>query len=288
MVEFFDPVKNQRISYHIDKKMLKLLEKVKEKINKKDEDYVMIVDGYDGSGKSTAAQQWGKYVDPTLDLSRICMTADEFKKAIINAKSKECVIYDEAVTGVSASESITRIGRLLKSMMMQMRQKNLFVIVIIPTVFELNKYIVLFRSRFLIHIYESNGRKGYFAGFNRKYTKLLYLKGKKTYSYKVRTPFTGRFYGKYVVNEQEYRKKKEEALIFELEHEENENKKWKIQRDVAIYLLKEQGLSYRDIIKKFEEHKCHISLGLLAEITGKVQKNMKKPEVTVQSSVKYN
>lgn len=201
------------LTFHIDKKILGYLAKVKVLIEKKDKDWVILIDGYEGAGKSTFGMQMGKFIDPTLDISRVCMTADEFKQTIIDAKKGECVIYDEAVTGLTSGDSVSRIGKLLKSMMMQMRQKNLFVIVILPTVFELNTYAAMSRAKSLFHIYESGGRQGYFVGYNRASTRLLYLKGKKTRSYKVRSWFRGRFYGKYPINEEEYRKKKGEALF---------------------------------------------------------------------------
>jgi len=209
-----DPNNPKKIlSYHIDKKMLSYLKKIKDNVNKKDKDWVTLIDGYEGAGKSTFGQQIGRYLDPTLDISRVCMTADEFKQAIINATKGQCVIYDEAVTGMTSGDSITRVGKLLKSMMMQMRQKNLFVIVILPSIFELSKYAVLSRARSFFHIYESGGRMGYWIGFNKKATRLTFLKGKKTHSYKVKSYFSGRFFGKYPINEKEYRKKKEEALF---------------------------------------------------------------------------
>lgn len=232
------PGKN--LSYSIDKRMQRYLDQIKNKITKKDKDWVILVDGYEGAGKSTAAQQWGKYVDPTLNIDRVCMTADEFKQAIIRADKAQCVIYDEAVTGMSSGDSVTRVGKLLRSMMMQMRQKNLFVIVILPTVFELNTYAVLSRAKGLFHIYESGGRMGYFVGYNRKDTRLLYLKGKKTRSYKVRSYFRGRFYGKYSINEEKYRKKKEDALFMIDEPEKNLGFMEKThigQRDKAIFHL---------------------------------------------------
>lgn len=186
------------------------------------------------SGKSTFAQQLGKYVDPSLDLSRICMTADEFKMAIINAKPFQCVIYDEAVTGMTAGDTISRIGKLLKSMMMQMRQKNLFVIVIIPSIFELNRYAVLSRIRTFFHVYESKGRMGYFVGYNRRDTRRLFLKGKKSYSYKVRSNFRGRFYGKYVIDEQAYRKKKADALFLIEDGEKDEKGRIYWERKILL------------------------------------------------------
>jgi hypothetical protein len=257
MVEFLDTATNQTISYAIDKKVLRLLEhKIKPYINQSDNDYVMIVTGAEGSGKSVFSHQLGKYVDPSLTLDRICMTADEFKKAIVNAKKGQCVIFDEAVTGLSSGESITRIGKLLKSMMMQMRQKNLFVIVIIPVIFELNRYSVLSRAKFLFHTFESKGSKGYAIGFNKKQMRQLYLKGKKTYSYNVWSSFKCRFYGKYVVDEQEYRKKKEQALfLFDEDNKEmeytTEGKKYMLARDIAIHYLSMIGNTPKDISEKF-------------------------------------
>lgn len=223
----------QTLHYWMDKKLIRYLNGIKQKINQKDKDYVLVLDGYEGSGKSTFAQQVGKYVDWTLDLPRICMTADEFKQAIIDAKKGECVIYDEAVTGMGSGESITRIGRLLKSMMMQMRQKNLFVIVIIPSVFELGKYVVLSRARAFFHLYEK-GESRRWVGYNKKDLKKLYLKGKKTYAYRVRSFFIGTFGGKWVVKEQEYRDKKEKAL-FALE---KDIKPSKMPRETLLLLVK--------------------------------------------------
>lgn len=246
------------LSYHIDKKMIKFLDKVKKIITEKDKDYVLIVDGYEGSGKSTFAQQIGKYVDPTLPLERICMTASEFKEQITKADKGQCVIYDEAVTGMAAGDSITRVGKLLKSQMMQMRQKNLFVIVIIPTIFEMGKYAVLSRARCLYHIYENKGRMGYWVGYNKKDLRLLYIMGKKTYSYKIKSRFIGRFYGKYVVNEQDYRLKKKEALEL-IDDEDVKDKKGDVIARISYMLLKKYKLTILEQEKLFKEWQIPIS-----------------------------
>lgn len=214
VIKVEEPNSDKVYEYFLEPKLQKFLENsVKENLEKADKDYVLGVDGYEGAGKSTFGVQIGKYVDPSLDLTRVCMTADEFKMAIIKAKKNQCVIYDEAVTGMTAGDSITRIGRLLKSMMMQMRQKNLFVIVILPSIFELNRYTVLSRIKSFFHVYELKGRRGYFAGYNKRDTRKLFLNGKKTYSYNVKSRFLGRFYGKLPIDKEGYLKKKEEALF---------------------------------------------------------------------------
>jgi hypothetical protein len=232
--EYLDDVTGEKKELHMDDKLAAFLDKkVKQSLSFKDKDYVMLIDGYEGSGKSTLGQQIGRFVDPNLNLSRICMTADEFKDAINNSPKDSCVIYDEAVTGMSAGDSISKVGKVLKALMMQMRQKNLFVIIIIPSVFELNKYSVLSRARSFFHVYENKGMRGFYVGYNQKDLKNLYLKGKQFHTYNVRSYFNGRFWGKYAVNEEAYRKKKEEAL----KGSENKKSTQEIKDSDFIYLL---------------------------------------------------
>lgn len=251
MAEIYNPITKKTLTYYVEPRLYQFLkENVGNDLAKKDKDYPLLIDGYEGSGKSTFAQQIGAVVDPTLDISRVCMTAPEFKKAIINSKKNQCVIYDEAVTGLSAADSISRVGKILKSLMMQMRQKNLFVIVILPTIFDLNKYVVLGRAKAFFHIYEASGRRGYFVGYNRRDMKKTYLQGKKTYSYTVRSRFKGRFYGKYVIDEEEYRKKKEEALA--KADEEEEYNKFEVRDKIFLANKEFFGIPY---LKQSETYK---------------------------------
>lgn len=256
--------------YYIDPKINWFIKnKILPSLQKEDKDYLILVDGYEGSGKSTFVAQLGKAVDPSLELSRICMTADEFKEAIINAKKGQCVIYDEAVTGLSAADSITRIGRLLKSLMMQMRQKNLLVVVILPSLFEMNRYAVLSRARFFFHIYESSGRRGYWVGYNQRDTRKLYLGGKKSYSYILRSRFKGRFYGKFPVDKEGYLKKKEEALmkLDELDKSKKDNLKHKL----IFNMITKEKISQTEAAKRLTEWGIPISQSAISQIMlGKV------------------
>ncbi len=187
--------------------------KVIPNVQRKDSDGVYIVDGTEGSGKSVFGMQLGKKFDPNLSLDRICFTPEEFTKAIIKAKKHQCIIFDEAFTGLSSRGSLTEVNRLLVALMMEMRQKNLYVIIIMPTFFLLDKYVALWRARGLFHIYTRRNRRGFWMFFNRQSKKLLYLTGKKLYDYSYpRSNFKGRFYDKYVINEAEYRLKKKESM----------------------------------------------------------------------------
>src|SRR3990167_2547064 len=121
--------------FYMDTRLHRQLEtKVKPALlPQKDEDYVLIVDGEEGTGKSVFAMQLGFFIDPSLTLARIAFTPTEFRKAILSATRGQAVIFDEAYRGLSAKSALTEVNKILVSLMMEMRQKNLFVIITLPT-----------------------------------------------------------------------------------------------------------------------------------------------------------
>jgi hypothetical protein len=277
-----------KLKNRLDKKIIAELEKT-------NHDYVMVIDGREGSGKSTLAFQIGKYVDPSLDLSRIAFNPEQFRETIFKAKKNQCVIYDEAITGFSSRASLSGVNRVLISLMMQMRQKNLFVIIVLPTYFLLDKYVALFRARVLIHVYESYGKRGYFKVYNYKQKKDLYLLGKITYSYvpkKVKTRFRGRFYGVFALGdskvEDKYNKLKEKALI---ESEKNPMSagqvKYREQRDICIYVLRKTGrLTYRQISNFMNDYDFDISYAQVRNICAKFGDKEAEDELNKEKEIK--
>lgn len=227
------------------------------------------------SGKSTFAFQLGKYIDPTLTIRRVVFSADDFRDAIYKAKKGQVIIYDEAFTGLSSRSSLSGINRALVSLMMQMRQKNLCIILVLPTFFLLDRYAALFRSRILIHVYENKGIRGFYRVYNRKKKKMIYLTGKKDYTYRVRTKYTGRFYGKFALgdenDEKEYRKKKAKAL--EETHKDpmtTAQVKYREQRDLVIYILRKRlNITYTALSNLLGDYDLEISHQQLAKICGK-------------------
>lgn len=221
----------------------------------KDWDMVICIDGYEGSGKSVLAQQCAYYCDPTLTMDRICFNPNEFKKAITNAKKYEAVIFDEAYGGMSSRASISDVNRSLMMMLAEIRQKNLFVFIVLPCFFELDKYAAVWRSRALLHVYTGNKHeRGFFSFYSQEKKKMLYVSGKKFFSYKMPKPdFFGRFIKGYPLDENEYRKKKDLALrdySKDDEHKPTANQiKHKEQRDLLMKALHDRGLKQKEIAK---------------------------------------
>jgi hypothetical protein len=188
---------------------------VARKVIRNDWDMVFIIDGSEGSGKSVLAMQSAKYCDEDFNLDRVVFTPKEFRKAIIESQKYQAVVYDEAYTGLSSRATMSLINRTLISMLAEIRQKNLFVFVVMPCFFDLDKYVALWRSRALIHVYTGKDfSRGFLAFYNTDRKKSLFMLGKKFYSYGKPTPnFIGRFTNKYVVDEKAYKKKKKDSLI---------------------------------------------------------------------------
>lgn len=226
---------------------------VAKKVIHDDWDMVFAIDGYEGSGKSVIAQQCAKYCDPTFTMDDIAFTGEDFLKKVNKAPKYKSIVYDEAMEGMDAANYMQELNKSLKSAMAELRQKNLFIWIVLPTFFDLTKYVAIWRSRALIHVYTGeNFERGRFAFYSQEKKKLLYVLGKKFYSYKKPSPnFIGRFVKGYAVDETAYRASKLKALKA---HERSDFKKEgereriiRTQRNVAILKLIQSGMSKKEI-----------------------------------------
>ncbi len=226
------------------------LDIVKKRVLKKDRDWVAVFDGEEGVGKSVLAQQVAKYLDPNFTLDNIVFNSDDFLKKVKDPKTKPgtAIILDEAFSAASSRSSLSEVNRAMIGVATEMRQKNLFIILCIPSFFDLDRYFALWRCRALFHIYFSEEDERRYVIFSKDQKKMLYLTGKKTYSYnKPRSnfpPFS--FSNFYTVDEEEYRLKKSQA--FSKRTVSNQARKWLKQRNAYIrYLLTNLGISSRDV-----------------------------------------
>jgi len=213
-----------------------LTTKVMPSVQKKDWDWFVVIDGMEGAGKSVLGFQIAKVLDPDFTHEQIAYNANEFIALVIKAKKHQCIVFDEAFTGLSSRTSLSEINNLLVSLMMEMRQKNLFIILIMPSFFMLDKYCVLHRAKGLFNVYMRNGKRGFWNFYNKNRMKYLYLKGKKFYEYNSTKPIIfGRFQDQYMINKGEYLKIKKKAL--HRKRRKTKGELYKAQRDILFYVL---------------------------------------------------
>lgn len=294
-MEFYDPITKQNISYHIDSKLIKLWDALKGGgLAKLNEDRVYLVDGREGSGKTSFVIQQGKYLDPKLDISRICFTPNEFLYQIRTAPKGSVVIFDEAFRGLSSKSTRSKVNKAIVESLMEVRQRNLIIFIVLPTIFLLEIYAAVFRSEALFHVYKlkskmADGRKKRaFKIYNYVKKKQLYLRGKAKY-FSYAKPTIRKAKGKFFVKEIEgfeggvpyetfnikaYLAKKDAAFRSNGEKEEPEETKYMKQRDLIIKGLYNQFIkSHRKLSAWLESVGVGLGSRAVGDIVGKITEN---------------
>lgn len=240
----------QKLEYPVPKIFREQLDKVKKRVLTKDMDWVCAVDGEEGVGKSVLAMQIGKYLDPNFTLDNIVFNSDQFLKKIKDPATKKgtCILLDETFSAASSRSSLSEVNKSMIGVATEMRQRNLFILMVLPSFFDLDKYFALWRCKALVHVFfDDKGDRNYIL-FPKEHKKLLYIFGKKTYNYrKPKSPFpVFNFPNYYTVNEEEYRTKKAEAFSGRKVSMKAEN--WLTQRNSYIeYLVRKIGLKQEEV-----------------------------------------
>jgi hypothetical protein len=243
--------KNQMSQEDQDKYVIYLDGKKKEKLDfvkkqqAKNTDACSIYDGPEGSGKSTDAVTDMRYVtNDKFDLQKHMIGAD-YEEALDKLEAVEDglgLIFDEGQLLFASNEHMKRESRDLHKIFSIIRQKRLFVIIILPSIFRLNTYFAIDRSRFLVHHYIKGGDKGYFAYYGGQRKDKLIRYGKKTHDHScVQPSFRGRFTVSAPLENPEYKAFKRKTLLEALRQAKNPKKQRsevEIKRDLIAQMIK--------------------------------------------------
>lgn len=186
-------LKGEQIS--MDGYLQKKLENVK-KIIQKNWDCVILIDGEERSGKSTLGKTIACYLNPDFSIHNISNSVEDTKKKIAGLPDRKVLLIDEGSLVFSSKDAMMKAQKELLKILDVVGQKNMTLIIILPSVFDLIKQIAIRRSRFLLHVYtDKNMNRGRFLYFGKKKKAKLYELGKKNFgSYKKpKADFRGRF-----------------------------------------------------------------------------------------------
>lgn len=192
-------------------------------------DSVLILSGMEGSGKTIFSSAICKYLDPTFPgplidegktprrrIDRVVFSPQDFFTAVDTAKPKQAIQFDEAILGLMAGDAGMSIQKMLMKKITLIRKKQLYIILVIPSIFSVRMPIAVQRSRYLIHTFSPDGiTRGRFKFYNYPRKRALYIKGKRDYNQdSVEPNFMGSFANTngLFYDEDEYDKKKEHAI----------------------------------------------------------------------------
>ncbi len=263
------------LPFYVATSIFNQLSKGYKKVTEGDQDRVYVVTGREGLGKSTLAMQLAYVVDKKLSLDNIVFTANQLEKRITESKRFTAIIFDESFSGLSSKGAISKENKRLVRLLMMMRQRNLFLFIVLPSFFHLEKYVGIFRSTALFNVLVSrkNFKLRYYKVYNYKQKRELYIKGKNLMDYsRPKIPKSYRFYKKLppTIDDKAYRKKKLDTFRDDGKEESEESKIIK-QRNFLFYVLKENyGLSYIEIAKLLEEG----NIGLNESVIGRIVRDV--------------
>ena len=224
----------------------------------KEWDVVFLIDGIEGGGKSTLSFICGWYIsDGKITIDNVCEGTENAVRQLEKLPDKSVLIIDEGSLMFSSKEVMRKEQRQLIKILNVIRQKRMCLIIVAPSFFDLNKYISVNRSRFLLHVYtDKKLNRGRFAFFGERKKKLLYGLGKKNYnSYsKPKSDFVSTF-SEFDPFGEAYQEKKRRSLMEAFHdtikaHEIPEDIKKQIIKENLLLLVKVLPITTRELLAK--------------------------------------
>ena len=212
------------------------------RVRLKNWDYVAIIAGLPGAGKSTLARVCAKYCCPWFNLNYIAFTADEFVEISNNCEEYSSIILDESFQALNSRTTMSPDFLKIINHLQILRQKHLFIFLCLPNFFDLAKNIAIFRASHLFVAYPNNeGDRGPFLAFDRRTKTKLYVKGMRFMDYNAeKANYLGDFWeNNGIVDLEKYEQMKKKHLLDQELEAEAKNKSG-YDRNEVIYKLKEE------------------------------------------------
>jgi len=245
---------DNEIKFFQDGYLVRTLAVFKNAIEKHNTSAVIMIDGRSGMGKTTLANQIGITLDENYGLHKIFYNPQDFLDGLKKAKKGECLLFDEAML-ISSRSALSAINKMIVQAMSMIRSKKLYIMFCVNSFFDLDRNLAISRADLLIHVYgQSLIDRGKFSAFfkgtdGQDRIKLLYLLGKKLYSYgKPKANYIGKFSKCFVIDEGEYEIQKQKGVNAFLGGIVGSKTVKAIQtRNNMVKGMKEDGKSFKEI-----------------------------------------
>lgn len=259
--------KGETVPLSIDNQLKTALDIAKDRV-KKNWDYVGVICGLSGAGKSTMARNTvAKYCCPWFSDKYTAMTDKHFIHITKNCKPNSSVILDESFASMNTKLTFSPEYLRVVNHLQIIRQKNLFIFLCLPNFFDLGKGMAIFRSSHLFVTYaQEDGARGYFLAFGREEKRKLYVKGMKFMDYYAEEPnFKGRFYKNAGVNDEEHYVKMKMDNLLEKDRKVKIKGKDSYKNHEVMFKLRER--------EKWTQEKIGKYFGITDSMVGKMIKD---------------
>ncbi len=215
-------------------------------ILEKNWDALIIIDGKERVGKSTLGITMAHYIYPSFDENNIAVDSEDAVRKLEALPEKSVLMLDEGSMIFNSKDAMSRVQKKIIKILNVIGQKNMVFIIVLPSFFDLNKWIATDRARFLIHCYnDANLVRGRFVYWGTKKLRRLYEQGKKNFGSYAHPE--GDFFGRFVDFKptwyDTYLKIKQETLISALKEGGNEFRKSMLQRNALFKFIYENNFA---------------------------------------------
>lgn len=208
-----------KFQYHMSKDCIKIMDLMIRR-QKLKWDNCLIIDGPEGVGKSTFVKTLGAYYAEKMDcqftVDNVFFDPDELVE--FAAKTRNQIIWwDEAAFSGLGKQWQSKIQQKLLTIMMTARKYGHFWIFVIPSFWELTKYLAVHRSTFLFHLYTPDMvSRGLYNIYDQRQKSWIYNNNKKSMTYGTDKAGDGTYSLKNthdIIDEEAYEQKKDDAII---------------------------------------------------------------------------
>lgn len=129
-----------------------------------DWDMVLIIDGHEGTGKSTLGILMKALFEKVFSIDNIIFDGEELINAMEKAPNKSCIILDESILSLYKRESLVQLNRDLAKAFSIIRAKNFFFILILPNYYDLDGHL-RFRANYRFNCWTAKRTRGWVTAY---------------------------------------------------------------------------------------------------------------------------
>jgi len=255
-----------------------LIQSVQKRLWKQNKNWLSIITGQTGSGKSWSALSLAEKIDPDFDTSKVVLRPEKFMEKVAEREwgQGDVVVFDEAGAGMSAKAHMTKKNRIIDQVLQTFRRQNIAVIFTVPSKSNVDKSV-----RRLLHTYietkgidyrnERNLLKWLEMDYNQKTDKIYYKYPKRRTSSgalkKIKTVKMGKpskeLIKAYESKRSRYQDRKNKEFLEELQEKMNDNdskshnEKTKTEK-IKDYIKENPEASGKEISKMFDTSESYV------------------------------